>query len=576
MDISLDEIMQLSSEELYQKHKELFDSLYYTNDSFQITLPEYKKIVIEAINNSKIEYNGKISYILYLKKRIIKRIKQDEIIENTNSLNEYIKDINKIKPITEDEEKELLLKASNGDKEAKNVIVEHYLRLVISMARRYANKSLSFEDLIQEGNFGLMKAIEKFDPSMGYRFSTYATWWIRQSISRAIADKGSVVRLPVHLYEKVNLVRKATITLEQELKRKPTTKEIANYLRLSEKVVNLALKNGTEPCSLNDFISEEESLEYEDVLQSNDDSVEDKVTLKFLKDDINKLFDSKILTEREKEVLKLRYGFYDNSTYILGDVSKIYGVTGERIRQIEEKALKKLRKSKIIYEFLDYMDSPQKAFNNINKMSDGIKDNTVKDKKHYFEEVSFDDKYGIVETKKVKSIYSYFNKYSRAKINIGIGRLDLLDQFYLYFRYGGKLDIPDAFALTMNQKEYFDNNIIPKLSEILKNINKESNYIPSDVMSLSNETFTKDDLNKMRLLLDKYKKSEINYYLSINQFFIKVLREGYINDKVYTKEDIMSILHLDSIEYDYCLSDVKEIYEDKKTRENIIKKLKKI
>ena len=575
MDISLDEIMQLSSEELYQKYKELFDSLYYTNDSFQITLPEYKKIVIEAINNSKIEYNGKISYILYLKKRIIKRIKQDEIIENTNSLNEYIKDINKIKPITEDEEKELLLKASNGDKEAKNVIVEHYLRLVISMARRYANKSLSFEDLIQEGNFGLMKAIEKFDPSMGYRFSTYATWWIRQSISRAIADKGSVVRLPVHLYEKVNLVRKATITLEQELKRKPTTKEIANYLRLSEKVVNLALKNGTEPCSLNDFISEEESLEYEDVLQSND-SVEDKVILKFLKDDINKLFDSKILTEREKEVLKLRYGFYDNSTYILGDVSKIYGVTGERIRQIEENALKKLRKSKIIYEFLDYMDSPQKAFNNINKMSDGIKDNTVKDKKHYFEEVSFDDKYGIVETKKVKSIYSYFNKYSRAKINIGIGRLDLLDQFYLYFRYGGKLDIPDAFALTMNQKEYFDNNIIPKLSEILKNINKESNYIPSDVMSLSNETFTKDDLNKMRLLLDKYKKSGINYYLSINQFFIKVLREGYINDKVYTKEDIMSILHLDSIEYDYCLSDVKEIYEDKKTRENIIKKLKKI
>ena len=575
MDISLDEIMQLSSEELYQKYKELFDSLYYTNDSFQITLPEYKKIVIEAINNSKIEYNGKISYILYLKKRIIKRIKQDEIIENTNSLNEYIKDINKIKPITEDEEKELLLKASNGDKEAKNVIVEHYLRLVISMARRYANKSLSFEDLIQEGNFGLMKAIEKFDPSMGYRFSTYATWWIRQSISRAIADKGSVVRLPVHLYEKVNLVRKATITLEQELKRKPTTKEIANYLRLSEKVVNLALKNGTEPCSLNDFISEEESLEYEDVLQSND-SVEDKVILKFLKDDINKLFDSKILTEREKEVLKLRYGFYDNSTYILGDVSKIYGVTGERIRQIEENALKKLRKSKIIYEFLDYMDSPQKAFNNINKMSDGIKDNTVKDKKHYFEEVSFDDKYGIVETKKVKSIYSYFNKYSRAKINIGIGKLDLLDQFYLYFRYGGKLDIPDAFALTMNQKEYFDNNIIPKLSEILKNINKESNYIPSDVMSLSNETFTKDDLNKMRLLLDKYKKSGINYYLSINQFFIKVLREGYINDKVYTKEDIMSILHLDSIEYDYCLSDVKEIYEDKKTRENIIKKLKKI
>ena len=576
MNISFDDIRELSSEEIYEKLLNLFDGFFYTNNFYQLSYLDYKKIVIEAIENSKNEYTGQIDYVLYLKKRIMNVIKQEEKLQNTNSLNEYIKDIDKIIPITEDEENELLLKASNGDKNAKDIIIEHYLKFVIYIARRYDNRLLSFEDLIQEGNFGLIKAIERFDPSKGYRFSTYAGWWIKQYISRAIADKGSLIRLPVHMYEKYNKVKKASNILEQQLKRRPTIKEIADYTNLSEKIVITVFNNGLELQSLDEVFSDDCNFDLEDVIPNKEDSVEDTVVLSVLKDDINKIFNSNLLTEREKEILKLRKGFYDNTQYALADISKIYNISGERVRQIEEDALRKIRKSSIAYEFLDYMDNPQKAFNYINKISERLNGKSGLTKKRNLVEATFNEEYGIVERKKLKTVYSYFNKYSRAKINVAIGRLDLIDQFFIYYRYGGRLDIPAPFTLTMNQKRYFENNLIPNLSSILKKINVEQNKDSSKDIQLSDELFTSEDLYKMRTLLDKYKKSGISYYISLNQFFVKILNEGYINNKIFSKEDIMSILHLDSMEYDYYMNIEKDINEDKKLRENILKKLKKI
>ena len=576
MNISFDDIRELSSEEIYEKLLNLFDGFFYTNNFYQLSYLDYKKIVIEAIENSKNEYTGQIDYVLYLKKRIMNVIKQEEKLQNTNSLNEYIKDIDKIIPITEDEENELLLKASNGDKNAKDIIIEHYLKFVIYIARRYDNRLLSFEDLIQEGNFGLIKAIERFDPSKGYRFSTYAGWWIKQYISRAIADKGSLIRLPVHMYEKYNKVKKASNILEQQLKRRPTIKEIADYTNLSEKIVITVFNNGLELQSLDEVFSDDCNFDLEDVIPNKEDSVEDTVVLSVLKDDINKIFNSNLLTEREKEILKLRKGFYDNTQYALADISKIYNISGERVRQIEEDALRKIRKSSIAYEFLDYMDNPQKAFNYINKISESLNGKSGLTKKRNLVEATFNEEYGIVERKKLKTVYSYFNKYSRAKINVAIGRLDLIDQFFIYYRYGGRLDIPAPFTLTMNQKRYFENNLIPNLSSILKKINVEQNKDSSKDIQLSDELFTSEDLYKMRTLLDKYKKSGISYYISLNQFFVKILNEGYINNKIFSKEDIMSILHLDSMEYDYYMNIEKDINEDKKLRENILKKLKKI
>lgn len=254
----------------------------------------------------------------------------------------YLKEIGSYPLLTINDEIELAKKISDGDEYAKKQLAESNLRLVVSIAKRYVGRGLSFLDLIQEGNLGLIKAVEKFDYTRGYKFSTYATWWIRQAITRSIADQSRTIRIPVHMSEVINKTYRVSRNLLQELGREPTDQELANAMNLPIEKVREILKVSADPISLDTPIGEEDDSHLGDFI--SDESMmgpEDAASYSILKDQITKLLDT--LTDREQRVLVLRFGLKDGRSRTLEEVGKEFNVTRERIRQIEAKALRKLR-----------------------------------------------------------------------------------------------------------------------------------------------------------------------------------------------------------------------------------------
>ena len=266
----------------------------------------------------------------------------------------YLKEIGRISLLTLEEEQELSRKIASGDEDAKNQLAESNLRLVVSIAKRYVGRGLLFLDLIQEGNIGLMKAVEKFDYDKGYKFSTYATWWIRQAITRALADQARTIRVPVHMVETINKMARMERQLTLELNREPTEEEIAKKMNLSVEKVREIIKIKQEPVSLETPIGEEEDSHLGDFVPDyNTMSPEQYATYEILKEELKGVLET--LTPREEQVLSLRFGLYDGTCHTLEEVGKRFGVTRERIRQIEAKALRKLRhpsRAKKIKDFL--------------------------------------------------------------------------------------------------------------------------------------------------------------------------------------------------------------------------------
>ena len=292
---------------------------------------------------------------LFEKPDKVDRILEGEGVSVDDPVRMYLKEIGKIPLLTPEREAELAERIALGSKEAKNELVEANLRLVVNIAKRHINKGMFFLDLIQEGNLGLMKAVDKFDYRMGYKFSTYATWWIRQAITRAIADQARTIRIPVHMVETIHKVSRVARQLLQENGHEPTTDEIAAKLDMSGERVREIMKIAQDPVSLETPIGEEEDSHLGDFVEDTDTpSPAETASYSLLREQIASVL--KTLTPREEQVLKLRYGLTDGRAHTLEEVGKEFDITRERIRQIEAKALRKLRHPSRSKPLRDYLD----------------------------------------------------------------------------------------------------------------------------------------------------------------------------------------------------------------------------
>ena len=284
----------------------------------------------------------------------IKILKSIQSNITTDAIRSYLQEIGKTPLLTAQEEVVLAKRILAGDLEAKQLLVTANLRLVVSIAKKYANRGLHLLDLIQEGNIGLMRAVEKFDYKRGFKFSTYATWWIRQAITRSIADQARTIRIPVHMHETINKLSKISAELATKLGRKPRVSEIAKAMDIEKSKVKEILKISQHPKSLSAQIGKEQESELQDIIPDLESATPDEIaTNAFLRSQISQILSS--LQDRERRVLELRFGLEDGVTRTLEEVGREFGVTRERIRQIEAKALKKLKMASTEKQLRDYL-----------------------------------------------------------------------------------------------------------------------------------------------------------------------------------------------------------------------------
>ena len=392
--------------------------------------------------------------------------------ELTDSVKTYLREIGQKPLLSLEEEKKLALRILQGDSYARELFIESNLKLVVSIARKFIGRGLSFLDLIQEGNLGLMTAVDKYDVNRGLKFSTYATHWIRQAISRAIADKGRNVRIPVHIYEKIGAYKKAITILETKLNRQPTMYEIANEMGLSIPEVTKLHKLQIDTVSMNTLIGDDEDTELENFIPASEETPEDIAIAGTIQSQVKKMLEDCNLKQREIEVLMLRFGFNGREPMTLEEVGKQFGITRERVRQIESKTFMKIRRSKHIKVLAEYMENPDKSLQNIEIYRERYRE-TGNPNKAFLKEDGRTKGKEEKEMAKLQTIYQYFKDYTKEQVDAMLEKLSEEEKALITIRYGEDLNNPVSGKLNKEQTDKFYGSLIPKMRRLLANPNKE-------------------------------------------------------------------------------------------------------
>ena len=508
---------------------------------------------------------------LYCLKNNIEIKKEDDIqeedytefitnITNTvytdDSVKMYLQEIHK--PIlTKEQEKSLALRIRNGDEKAKELFIERNLRLVIKVARKYTGHGISFLDLIQEGNLGLIKAVDKFDVTKGYKFSTYATCWIRQSIQRSLGDKSRNIRLPVHLYEKVKKYELLKKKLSLKFNREPTFEELSKKMRVSIDTIYKYERLEHDTISLNMIVGDEDS-ELEDFISLSTESIDNQFIEENLKDVIENLLKNSNLTTKEIDILKLRFGIGTNDPKTLEETGKIYGVSRERIRQIQEKALKKIRRSYNVKELAIYMDNPKEAKKNIDRyrlkyQQHSLQKIKLKDRKESELKMEMQEK---TKRKSKDNLYEYFSDYSKPEVSKVISRLDEDELELLHKRYGDNLLEPVKNDIDADEKKVIISNIIPRIQRMLegkKVRRRKNNQKPQStiVEEKTEETvqpqnsLNKEDYKQILGIFHNPEFLEMTKKKPLDECLIMSLKLGYFQEKCFSTDAIADFLDVD-------------------------------
>ena len=429
----------------------------------------------------------------------------------------YLKEIGKIPLLSVQEEKDLAKKVAQGDVDAKNLFIKSNLRLAAKIARGYINRGLPYLDLVQEGNIGLIKAVEKFDAEKGYRFSTYATWWIRQAILKAIVEKTGDIKVPVHMHEKIRKCQKTVNILTENLNRPPTISEIADAVGLPVSEIEEIIKALPEVISLNAKIDETGDSEIGDFISVDSDSIENITANGMLGNDLMNLLLNCGLSERELVILILRSGYYTDVPVPLESVGKMLNITRERVNQLQKRAYRKIRSFREVENLVVYTQYPNKSLKNLEELriEDDILvsgDFNLKDKKKNVERIL-----------RLQSIYELFRGYSKEDIDKVILELTENERELVLLRYGKDLENTDITNLTTEQIITFYTIIIPKIRVLLEKLNSKSQN--------SEQSELEENDVKTSALLANQKKDSISS-LEDYQNILKSLKANILSQRL--------------------------------------------
>lgn len=500
-------------------------------------------------------------------------------VDITNNMSIFRRDIKKYSLLSIEEERKLTEKIALGDEEAREKFINSNLRLVLSISRKYVGAGLSYDDIVQEGIIGLTTAVDKYDANKGYKFSTYATYWIKQSIIRAITDKGRTIRIPVYLYDRLLKYQRIVSELSVDLGRTPTKKEMAEKMQLTESEITKLMELTCDTISLNTFICEEDERELESLIPSDDSSIENAMN-NIMRLELYKFLDNIHLSSREKAVLFLRFGLDGNGVKTLDDIGEIWNLSRERVRQINDKTLYKIRRSPYINPFALYMENPTQALKVV-------------------QEIQKQDNNKIIE---YKTIYEYFSDCKREDVDKALKMLTSNEYEFIKLNCVEDTNKPIYLKLNQAQCYYLTVVIVPKIKKIiLKNkkikivthcdkvedvncINtmspeiKEPDISNEQCIDIEYDKIENEDYEKvLKLLMDPTFSCVMNK-LNSKEIIIAYLKFGYVSGKCFSNIAIAEFLKLDEREVEDAIAKALFLYKNQlslnqETTKKLIKKM---